>query len=127
VEEVIALKHEPDVPLVQLRALLRIHGVHGLIEEVIFARPTRAVHPEDVEERRLARARGPHDRYELARFDIESDPAQHVTLHRPLWVRPLEVPERDEHQSIPRAWLAPPSTLSTLSAISSGPSTTRPS
>ena len=78
IEQVIALEHEADVLLVQLGAVLRAELVHRLIEEVVLAGPGAVVHADDVEQRRLAGARRPHDRDELALLDVDVDAPQHV-------------------------------------------------
>ena len=46
VEQVVALKHEADVLLVQLRSLFRIQPMDRLVHEVALARPRAVVHAE---------------------------------------------------------------------------------
>jgi len=79
VEQVIALKHEADVLLVQLGSLFRIEPVDRLVHEVVLTRPRAVVHAEDVEERRLAGAGRPHDRDEFAFLDVDVHAAEHVS------------------------------------------------
>src|SRR5262249_9656566 len=98
VEEVVALKHEADVLLVQLRALLRIEAMNGLVHEVVLAGPRAVVHPEDMEQGRLARPRRPHDRNELAFLDIDVHSAQDVGPAHAMWIRFFDVAKRDKHQ-----------------------------
>ena len=57
--------------LCSLRAILGAELVHRLIEEVVLAGPRAVVHADDVQQRRLAGARRPHDRDELAFLDVE--------------------------------------------------------
>ena len=83
--------------LVQLGALLRVQPVHRLVDEVVLAGPRAVVHAEDVEQRRLAGARRPHDRDELALLDVEVDAAQDVGAADAVRVRLLDVAQRDEH------------------------------
>jgi hypothetical protein len=90
---VIALKDEADVLLVQFRTLFGIETMDRLIHEVVLARPCAVVHPEDMEQRRLAGARRPHDRDELAFFDIHVDAAQDVGAPDAVRVGLLDVPE----------------------------------
>ena len=78
VEQVIALKHEPDMLLVKLGSLLRIQPVDGLVHEVVLARPRAVVHAQDVQQRRLAGARWSHDRDELTILDVDVHAPQHV-------------------------------------------------
>src|SRR5215217_3979398 len=97
VEQVVALKDEADVLLVQLGPIFRGELVHRLIEEVILAGPGTVVHPDDVQERRFAGPRRPHDRDELPLFHIDVDAAQHVTAARAVGIRLLDVAQPDEH------------------------------
>ena len=78
VQQVIALKDEPDVRFVKLGALLWLHRVHRLVEQEILPSPRAVVHPQDVQQGRFARAGGPHDRQELTVGDVEVDLSQHV-------------------------------------------------
>ena len=97
VEQVIALKHEADVLLVQFRALLRIQTMDRLIHEVVLAGPRAVVHAEDVEQRRLAGARRPHDRDELALLDVDVHAPQHVGAADAVRVGLFDVPQRNQH------------------------------
>jgi len=97
IEQVIALEHEPDVLLVEPRAILRRELVYRLIEEVVLAGPRAVVHADDVQERGLAGAGRPHDGDELAVLHIEVDAAQHVRAAGAVRVRLLDVAQADEH------------------------------
>ena len=55
------------------------------------------MHPDDVQERRLAGARRPHDRDELSFFHVDVDPPQHVAAARAVRVRLLDVAKADQH------------------------------
>src|SRR5579859_8120392 len=76
VEQVIALEDESDVLLIQIRALLAVHLVHGLAGKVILACPLIVEHAQDAHQRRLARPRRSHDGEKFALGDLEIDPAQ---------------------------------------------------
>jgi len=75
VDEVIGLKDETDVVLVEFVALLGAELVDGLIEEEVFAGPGTVEHTEDAEECGLACAGGTHEGDELAGLDFERDTA----------------------------------------------------
>ena len=68
-----------------------------LVHEVVLAGPRAVVHAEDVQQRRLAGARRPHDRDELAFLDVDVDAAQHVGAADAVRVRLLDVAQRDQH------------------------------
>jgi len=78
VQQVVALKHESDVLLVQLRAILGGQLVHRLIEKVVVASPGAVVHADDVQQRGLSGARRSHNRDELSLLDVEIDPTKDV-------------------------------------------------
>src|SRR5581483_5113052 len=100
VEQVIALEYEPDVLLVQFRALLRIQPMDRLLHEVVLAGPRAVVHAEDVEERRFAGAGRSHDRHELAVLDVHVHAAQDVRASDAVGIRLLDVPQADEHPQV---------------------------
>ena len=80
VDQVIALKYESDIGLVQLVALLDaefVELVHWLLEEKIFAGPRPVEHPQDAQQRGFAGTRWTHDGNELARLNIKRDAAKH--------------------------------------------------
>ena len=70
--------------------------VDRLVEEVVLAGPRAVVHADDVQQRRLAGARRPHDRDELAFLDVDVDAAQHVAAARAVRVGLLDVAQPDE-------------------------------
>ena len=93
----VALKHEADVLLVQFGPLLRVQPVDRLFQEVVLAGPDAVVHAENVQQRRLARARRPHDGHEFAVLDVDVHAAEHVGASDAERVRLLEVAECDQH------------------------------
>jgi hypothetical protein len=96
IEQVVALKHEADVLLVQLGAILGRELVHRLVEKVVLPRPRAVVHADDVQQRRLSGARRPHDGDELPLLHIQVDPAQHVRAARAVRIRFLDISQADE-------------------------------
>src|SRR5436305_1978061 len=58
--------------------------MNGHVVEEVFAVPRVIVHADDMEQRRLAGAGRPHDRYELARLDVEINAPQHKVLRQSL-------------------------------------------
>src|ERR1700758_4776691 len=91
VDQVITLKHEPDIGLVQLIALFDAEFVHRLLEEKIFAGPCSVEHSENAQQRGLAGARWPHDGNKLAGLNIQGDAAKHKILSASQIVRFLEI------------------------------------
>src|SRR5439155_3696952 len=73
VEQVVLLKHEADVLLVERHAVLGLHLVHGVVEEAVFAHPVAVEHAEDRQQGGLPRPGWTHDRDELARGDVDRD------------------------------------------------------
>src|SRR5260370_17858213 len=65
VNQVIALKDEADVGLVQLIAFLDVEFVNRLIEKVVFAAPRAVEHADEAEQRRFSPPRRSH---KLAQF-----------------------------------------------------------
>src|SRR5678816_595496 len=80
VEQVITLKHETDVAVSQVCALLSVQLVNGNLIEKVFTSPRLIVHAEDMEQRRLPSAGWPHDRDKLSGFNIEIDAPQDISL-----------------------------------------------
>src|SRR5712692_6139710 len=70
VDQVIALKHETDVRLMQLVPLLDVEFVHAFAEEVIVPAPRAIQHSDDAQQRGLSRARRAHDGYKFTRLNI---------------------------------------------------------
>src|SRR5262249_7732676 len=96
IEQVITLKHKPDIPIPEIIPLVLIQLVNRLIEEVILAAPGAVMHSDQVKQSGLTRARGPHDRDELALFDLGVDPPQHESLAYAMSKKFLNVPELDQ-------------------------------
>ena len=99
VEQVIALKNEADVPLLNLEAVLLAQLVNGMIAEVVLAGPRGIVHAEHVQQRRLAGARRSHDGDELSFADIETDAPEHECLRRAVLKVLLDVAKRNHDWS----------------------------
>ena len=95
VDQVVVLEDEADLLALHGLALLRRELVHGDVVEPVLALVRAVHHPEDVEQRALARTRRPHDRHELTRLDLQVDPAQHVDASLRQRVRLLDVLEAD--------------------------------
>ena len=75
-EQMVLLKDEPDVALVELDARPRLHGVCRLTGEPILAPPIPVQHAQDRQQRRFSGTGGPHDRDKVTRFDLEIDPPE---------------------------------------------------
>ena len=82
------------------------------------------MHPENVQQRRLACAGRPHDRDELAGLDVQRDPAQHECPRGPLRIGLLEIAEPNERRLVHEV---PTRDNDQVVASSTGSSTTRPS
>ena len=87
----VALKHKANVLLVQFRAFLRFHRLHGIPVELELAAPGTVVHPQNMEQRRLAGAGRPHDGEKLSLFDIDVDLPQDERLADAVRVRFFQV------------------------------------
>src|ERR1700751_1557337 len=94
----IALKHEPDVPFVQLRAVLFVHTMNRMLEEVILACPCAVMHSEQMQQSRLPRSGRPHDGDKLSLFDVDINAPQNVRAAGAVFEVLLYIPQRD-HQS----------------------------
>src|SRR5262245_27422686 len=70
IDQMIALEYKPDIFLIQLHAILGLHAMHLVAEELKFAGPCAVEHPKDTQQRRLAGARGTHDGDELTFPDL---------------------------------------------------------
>ena len=95
VDQVIALKDEADVLLVQFHAVLGLHLVHRMVQKIELAGPGAVEHADDAQQRGFAGAGGAHDGYELAFLDLEVDPAQDERLGRAVFEVFLDVAETD--------------------------------
>jgi len=98
VEQVEALKHEADVLLIQRQPLFGLELVDRLIEEVVLAAPITIQHPEDIQQRGLARRRRPHDSDKLAFLDLQRNLPQDIILARTRFVALLDVAQLDHEQ-----------------------------
>ena len=79
-QQVVVLEHEAYLTVAQMGALCLRHRAHGNAVEEIFARGRGVEASQLVEQRRLARTRGPLNGDELALVDLERHAAQ--GLHR---------------------------------------------
>ena len=59
IQQMIALKDEAEVFLVQLHAIFLVELVDGVLDQVIFTGPRAIVHSEQVQQSGFARAQGP--------------------------------------------------------------------
>ena len=73
--------------------------VHRLSQEPVLPGPRAVVHADDVEQRRFAGARRPHDRDELALLDVDVHAAQHVGLAHAMLIRLLDVAELHQRRA----------------------------
>jgi hypothetical protein len=80
VDQVVALKNEPDVGFVQLIPLLYVEAMDRFAVEVVLACPRAVEHPDDAEESGLAGPRGAHKRNKFARLNFQGDAAEDVKL-----------------------------------------------
>ena len=78
VEQMVLLKHEPDIALVQLSPLLDIHLVDGMVEKVIFTAPFPVEHTDNSQQGGLPGARRAHDGHELTVLYFDVDPPKDV-------------------------------------------------
>ena len=70
----------------------------GMSHQEVLAAPGAVMQAEDVQQGRLAGARGSHDRDELARLDLERDPPQRVGLPGADRKRLLDTPQRHDRR-----------------------------
>src|SRR5260370_24658065 len=82
VDQVIALKHESNVCLMQFVPIFNFEFVNVLAEEVIVPAPRAIQHSEDAQQRRLSRAVSAHDGDKFPRLNIQIDSAQQEELIR---------------------------------------------
>ncbi len=94
-QQVVHLEDEPDVPRApgrELAARERVDAIAGNLDRSL----RRRVQPADqVEQRRLARARRPHQREKIARGDVDRHALEHVDLLAPAVVHLVQVPDLD--------------------------------
>ena len=77
-QQVELLEHEPDLEVPDPRELVRRKTRDALAVEQVAAAARGVEAPEQVHERGLAGAGGPHDRHELAALDRDRDAAEGV-------------------------------------------------
>ena len=77
-QQVEALEDEADAAIAQLGATVRVEAPHVDAVEQVGAGGGPIEAAEDVEQRRLAGARRPHDRHQLAGADGEGDAPQRL-------------------------------------------------
>src|SRR6266436_157348 len=82
VDQVIALKHEPDVCFMQLIALLDVEFVDRFAKKVIVPSPRAVEHSHDAQQGGFPGPRWPHNRNELAGLNIQVDAAQKIEFIR---------------------------------------------
>ena len=70
--------------------------MNGVVGQIVFAGPGAVVHAEQMQQRRLAGARRPHDGDELAFLHFRVDAAQHKRLGRTVLEILLHVPQNDQ-------------------------------
>src|SRR5579862_1898515 len=100
VQQVILLKDESDVLLIDFGAPLLIHLVDGLAQEIKLAGPRRVEHSKNAEQSGFSRPRRPHDSDEFTFFNLGRDPPQHVVPGRARGIRLFDVAKLD-HFSCP--------------------------
>ena len=83
----VGLEDEADVLPVQVGAFAFAEGVHRLAHEVVFAARGVVEHAHNVQQRRLARPRRPHNRDKVAFGDVEADTAQNKRAAESVRVR----------------------------------------
>src|SRR5216683_768699 len=70
VDQVIALKNEPDVCFMQLIALLDVEFMDRFAEEVVVPGPSAIEHSHDAQQRGFSGPGRPHNRHEFTGFNI---------------------------------------------------------
>ena len=96
-QEVEGLEHEPDLLVANARQLVVGELPDLLALERVGAAGGRIEAADQVHERRLARARGAHDRDVLVGLDVEVHPVQRVDLLGADLVETLQATDRDQH------------------------------
>ena len=97
-QQVEELEDEADVAAAQFRQLAVVHGRDVLAVDLHGPRRRAVEAGEQVHERRLARARRPHDRRELPAGDVDGHAAQRVDGGLALTVLALEVSGGDDRR-----------------------------
>ena len=81
-QQVERLKDEADLFIPDARELVVVHLAHLLAVQEIRAFAGRVEAPDEIHQRRLARARRPHDGHVLAALDLNRHAAQRVDFFR---------------------------------------------
>ena len=96
-DQIVELEHEADVLAPEARQLRLVRAAEVVVEEVGLAARRDVESAQDVQQGRLAAARGPQEHDELRGVDVEIDPAQrvHLDLAEPVHLREAA---RDQHR-----------------------------
>src|SRR5262249_41682116 len=78
VEQVIALKDKADVLAIDVSALLSVHFVDWILDEIKLARPTVVQHANDAQKGGFAGSGRTHDGYKFTLTNLKVDAAQDV-------------------------------------------------
>ena len=96
-QQVEALEDEPDLFTAKLRQPVRVDAGDKTAVQAVGARSGMREAPQNFQQSRFARTRGPHDRHELAAADRQVDPAERVDIQltrRVVLLDPLEGDQR---------------------------------
>ncbi len=80
VDQVIALKHESDVCLMQLIALLDVEFVDRFAKKVVVPGPSAIEHSHDAQQRGFSGPGRPHNRHEFTGLNVQIDSPQQEKL-----------------------------------------------
>src|SRR5439155_15643702 len=80
INQMVTLKNEPNIFLVDLDTLLGVQFVNWLLGKVELTGPGAVQHAQDAEQRGFAGSRRAHDGDELSFFDVQRDAAQDERL-----------------------------------------------
>src|SRR5664280_167624 len=97
-EQVERLEDEPDFPVPDASQVVVGHLLHGRSVELVDAARGRVEAPDQVHERGLARAGGPHDCHVLAPVDRERHAPERAYLLFADGVRLFDIDHLDEHR-----------------------------
>ena len=100
-DQVEALEDEPDLLVPDARHLVVVEAAHVLPVEQVGAALERVEQARDVQERRLARARGTHHRHELAVPHVQREVGERVGLDQVRPVHLADVPHRHHGEGPP--------------------------
>src|SRR5690606_17945461 len=110
-EQVERLEDEADEAVSVASRLALAEPFHELTIQEVLAAVVAIQDAEDVEQRRLARARGAHDRHELAGCDVQVHVPEHVERRVPAAVGLVDLLQANHRERAglrprgkPRAW-----------------------